>query len=153
MNTINVLENTVIQLEPEAIVKQGVQFPEIILPSPSLQKVASELRMNPDLLFDFLVCQTGVDQKGQLGVIYHLRSSRYQHTCVLKVFTSDRENPSFETVSHIWPSANPFEREIYDFFGIRFNGHPELKRIFLDEDFNGFPLRKDFVDELNIIQK
>jgi NADH-quinone oxidoreductase subunit C len=76
-------------------------------------------------------------------VIYHLVSLRDRQRLFLKVRV-DEENPSLPTVTGIWKSANWNEREVYDMFGIRFDGHPDLRRIFLPEDFKYFPLRKEF---------
>ena len=73
--------------------------------------------------------------------------------CVLKVKTADRENPTLDTVCDIWKTAEFHEREVFDFFGIKFNNHPNLKRLFLTEDWDGFPLRKDYVDEINMVIK
>ena len=84
-------------------------------------------------------------------VIYHLRSSPHHHSIVLKAQIEDRENPKVDTVSDIWRTAEFHERETYDFFGIVFKDHPDLRRIFLEDDWVGFPLRKDYVDEINII--
>ncbi len=72
---------------------------------------------------------------------------------IMKVSTSDRENPNFDSVVKIWPAAFYNESEAYDFFGIKFNGHPELKRIFMDENWKGFPQRKDYKDEFNMLTK
>ena len=71
---------------------------------------------------------------------------------VLKVKTSDRENPEFHSVTEIWRTAEFHEREVYDLLGIKFTGHPDLRRLFLDSSW-GFPLRKDYVDDINIVTK
>jgi NADH-quinone oxidoreductase subunit C len=131
---------------------QGRQYAEINLPAEKLHHVARMLRENKDLLFDFLFCITGVDYGNDLGVVYHLRSTVHEHTVVLKVRTSDRENPNFDTVSDIWKTADFHEREAYDLLGIKFNNHPDLRRLFLDSSW-GFPLRKDYVDDINIVTK
>jgi NADH:ubiquinone oxidoreductase subunit C len=72
---------------------------------------------------------------------------------VLKVKTPNRENPVLDTVSDIWKTADFLEREVYDLLGINFKNHPDMRRIFLEENFPGHPLRKDFVDEVNIIER
>ena len=76
-------------------------------------------------------------------VIYHLVSLRDRQRLFLKVRV-DEENPSLPTVTEIWKSANWNEREVFDMYGIRFDGHPDLRRIFLPEDFKYYPLRKEF---------
>ncbi len=76
-------------------------------------------------------------------VIYHLISLRDRQRIFVKVYV-DEEDPLLPTVNDIWKSANWHEREVYDMFGIRFEGHPDLRRIFLPEDFKYYPLRKEF---------
>ena len=76
-----------------------------------------------------------------------------EHQIVVKVKTADRENPNLDSVCDIWRTAEFHEREVFDFFGIKFNNHPNLKRLFLTENWEGFPLRKDYVDEVNMIIK
>ena len=85
-------------------------------------------------------------------VVYHLESTVHGHKMVLKVKISDRENPAVDTVSDIWKTAEFHEREVYDLFGIKFNNHPDLRRILLEEDWEGYPLRKDYKDEVNIVE-
>jgi len=133
-------------------VKEGKQFAEISMPAAQLHAVALKLRDDEKTSFDFLVCITGVDHGQDLGAIYHLRSTALGHTIVLKVRTSDRVNPCFDSVSDIWKSADLLEREVYDLLGIKFTGHPDLRRLFLDSSW-GFPLRKDYRDEFKIVTK
>ena len=139
-------------IDPDLEIIQGKQYIEVILASDKLYSVARQLNEREELLFDFLFCITGVDYGQDLGVIYHLRSTVYGHTVVLKVRTSDREHPRFDTVSDIWKTADFHEREVFDLLGIRFNNHPDLRRLFLDSSW-GFPLRKDYVDDINIVTK
>ena len=88
----------------------------------------------------------------ELVVVYHLASTLHKHEIVLKVKSDDRENPAVDTVCDLYHGAEFFEREVYDLFGIRFNGHPDMRRIFLDENWQGHPLRKDYIDEINIVE-
>ena len=141
------------KLCPEANFPASKQFNEAIIPANKLHEVALTLKESAETHFDFLFNQTGVDIKNELGVVYHLRSTKSGDTIVLKTFTADRENPVVDSVCDIWRGAEYFEREIYDLLGIRFTNHPDLRRLFLEDDFAGFPLRKDFVDEINIVQK
>lgn len=94
---------------------------------------------------DFLVSLTGMDwgEEGGLGVIYQLESTKTGNRINLKTATTDRENPYLPSVSDLWAVANIYEREAYDFFGIRFVGHPDMRRVFLREDWVGYPFRKD----------
>jgi NADH:ubiquinone oxidoreductase subunit C len=92
-----------------------------------------------------------MDWGKELGVIYHLRSTTFGHEMVVKVATEDRENASIDTVCDIWRTAELHEREIHDLFGIEFNNHPNMEVLILPENWEGFPLRKDYVDEVNMI--
>ena len=80
-------------------------------------------------------------------MVYHLLSKTHQHTIVLKAKISNRENAEIETVCNIWRTAELLEREVFDLFGVKFINHPDLRRLFLSDDWNGYPLRKDYVDE------
>jgi NADH-quinone oxidoreductase subunit C len=133
-------------------IRDGMQYLEIMVPPSSLYKLARQLKENADTQFDFLFCLTGVDWGPDLGVIYHMRSTIYNHTVVLKTRTSDRENPILDSVTDIWQTAEFHEREAYDLLGIKFKNHPDLRRLFLDKSW-GFPLRKDYVDDINIVTK
>jgi NADH-quinone oxidoreductase subunit C len=100
---------------------------------------------NPETAMDCLNNETGVDYKDRIEVVYHLFSYRYRHGCVLKV-KLPRENPAVATVEDIWRAANWMEREIFDLLGVTFEGHSDLRRILMPEDWPGYPLRKDFVE-------
>jgi NADH-quinone oxidoreductase subunit C len=111
----------------------------------AIVEVCQFLRNEPELWFDCLSNQTGVDYKDRIEVVYHLFSYRYRHGCILKVRLS-RDNPVVATVETIWKAANWMEREIFDLFGVTFRGHTDLRRILMPEDWPGYPLRKDFVE-------
>jgi NADH/F420H2 dehydrogenase subunit C len=129
------------------------QFLNISVQPEHLYQLMTQLKSNSETSFDYLFCLSGVDWETSLGVVYHLESITYRHSIVVKVKTADRENPTFDTVCDIWRTAEFHEREVFDFFGIKFNNHPNLKRLFLTEEWDGFPLRKDYVDEINMIVK
>ena len=133
--------------------EEGSQFLNITVQAELFHKLMSELKSNSETQFDYLFCLTGVDWGEELGVVYHLESTTHRHIIVIKVQTKDRENPTFDSVCDIWATADFHEREVFDFFGIKFNNHPNLKRLFLTEDWDGFPLRKDYVDEINMVIK
>lgn len=139
-------------LEPKVEVKEGRQYVEVTVPSSKLYSVARKLRESEETWFDYLFCLTGVDYGQDLGVVYHLTSTRHKHFIVLKTRVSDRENPQIDSVSDIWKTADFHEREAFDLLGIRFNNHPDLRRLFLDSSW-GYPLRKDYVDDINIVTK
>lgn len=114
--------------------------------------MAPHLKNDPALRLDFLFCLTGVDWKTHLSVVYHLRSTELGHTLVVKVKLEDREHPELLSVWNLWRTAEFHEREAYDLFGIRFVGHSDLRRLFMTDDWKGWPLRKDYVDEVNMIK-
>lgn len=106
------------------------------------------LRNDADCNFDMLTDQFGVDhssEKPRFELIYLLNSLGNKERLTVKVRLAEGE--SFPTVCDIWKAAEWFEREIFDMFGIRFDNHPDLRRILLDDDFEGHPLRKDFPTE------
>lgn len=146
------LKDKIMGFVPEALPVENKQYPTFIIPVAKMHDLAITLKNDPDLAFDYLFCQSGVDMVKTLQVVYHLESTRHQHQLVLKVETTDRENPQFDTVCDVWMTAEFHEREIFDLFGIRFANHPDLRRLFLDEEWKGFPLRKDYVDEVNIVE-
>ena len=122
----------------------GVLDPFIKIAPAKIAEVGEFLRDDADLQFDFLMCLSGVDYtKGVLGVVYHLYSMTKRHKITLKVDVP-ADKAEVPSVTNIWPSANWHEREAYDLFGIKFNGHPDLRRILLPDDWDGYPLRKDF---------
>lgn len=107
--------------------------------------ICTYLRDEPDLAFDFMECLTGTDypDKKQIHVTVHLYSYARKHRAVFKMLL-DREAPSCPTLSDVWPAANWQERECFDLLGVRFDGHPDLRRILLPDDWIGHPMRKDF---------
>ena len=115
--------------------------------SPSrYQEVARFLRADRDLAFDFFDFLAGVDYRPKGGgyeVVTHLYSTSHNHHVRLKVLC-DAENPRVPTLSQIWPGANWHERETWELLGIVFDGHPHLVKLLLPEQFEGYPLRKDF---------
>ncbi len=99
-----------------------------------------------DVGFEYLNCLSGADWTIRLEVVYDLSSLQHPTKAHLRV-PVDRTNPVVRTVTNIWRGANWHERECYDLFGVRFDGHPDHRRILLPEDWVGFPLRKDYTDE------
>ncbi len=146
------LKERVLTLVPEAELEENKQFLTFFIPAGKLHATATRLKEDEDTAFDFLFCQSGTDMVKHLMVVYHLRSTKLEHELGLKVKTEDREKPSFDTVCDIWRTAEFHEREIYDMVGIRFNNHPDLRRLFLDENWVGYPLRKDYTEEVNSVE-
>lgn len=133
--------------------EEGSEYLNIVVRPQFLHRLMSALKENDDTSFDYLFCLSGVDWGEELGVVYHLESTQHRHSIVVKVKTADRDNPTLDSVHNIWATAEFHEREVFDFFGIKFDNHPNLKRLFLTEDWVGFPLRKDYVDDINMIIK
>ncbi|MBQ0121337.1 MAG: NADH-quinone oxidoreductase subunit D [Bacteroidales bacterium] len=100
--------------------------------------------LKEQLHFDYLTAVVGMDWKDSLGCVYYLTNTDTQEIIHVKVATSDRQNPMLHSVSDLWAVANYQEREVYDFFGIVFINHPDMRRFFLRNDWVGYPLRKDY---------
>ncbi|GAW94173.1 NADH-quinone oxidoreductase subunit C [Calderihabitans maritimus] len=124
----------VVQEEPQLVVEVSRE---------KLVEIARFLRDTPGLAFNFLIYVTAVDKIEYFEVVYAVRSLKERHQLMLKVRIS-REEPEIPSVTSVWPAANWDERETYDLFGIRFTGHPDLRRILLPDDWEGHPLRKDY---------
>jgi len=129
---------------------EETQFLNAIIPSEKIYPLAKYLRENPDADIDYLICLSGVDWKDHFMVVYHMTSRKHKHTFVLKAKIADRNNAEIHTVCDIWRTAEFHEREVYDLFGIKFINHPDLRRLFLDDTW-GFPLRKDYTDDITIV--
>jgi len=128
---------------PGSVVGSGQD--NVVVKSDSLADVARFLRDSEGLDFDFLNFITAVDYYDHFEVVYLLSSLEHNHSLTIKARCYDRENPILPSVVGLWQGADFQERELYDLFGITFEGHPNLKRIFLWEGFAGHPLRKDFI--------
>ncbi|MEK7264313.1 MAG: NADH-quinone oxidoreductase subunit C [Bacteroidota bacterium] len=132
---------------PEAVLEtkiEGQIDPFIKISPPYIKDVCHFLRNENDLQFDFLNCLSGVDYgKGILGVVYNISSLALKHKATIKVEVPVAE-PKIHSVESIWKTANWHEREAYDLLGIQFTGHPDMRRILLPYDWEGFPLRKDY---------
>ncbi|MGZ3810794.1 MAG: NADH-quinone oxidoreductase subunit C [Mucilaginibacter sp.] len=125
--------------------------PALLIDPTRISDVCLELRDNPKTYFDFLSCLSGIDygiEAQRFGVVYHLASIPYQTQLTLKISKEndrDLENlPSFPSISSVYRAADWHEREAFDMMGIFFEGHPDLRRILLPDDWEGFPLRKDY---------
>lgn len=114
--------------------------------APYITETLTAAKQFEDVPCDFLHDLGGVDVGDHFEVVYQLTSLRGPQKLRVKAIV-DRENPIIDSVTRIWSGANFLEREAYDMFGIQFKGHPNLKRIYLWDDFEGFPLRKDYVTE------
>ena len=110
-----------------------------------LYETARKIRFDLPFEFDFLIDIIGMDYETELGVIYVLNSTQYPDNIIkLQTSTTDREDPLLDSICDLWKSAGLYEREVYDFFGIRFVNNPDMRRLFLRKDWKGYPLRKDY---------
>jgi NADH-quinone oxidoreductase subunit C len=128
--------------------KDDVPEPYLLVDGDAIVEVCRFLRDDADLKFEVLSDQTAVDwpKEEKIQLVYHLYSYSRRHQIVLKV-DLPRANPKIATVENIWKVANWFEREIFDLFGVIFEGHSDLRRILLPEDWEGYPLRKDYIEQ------
>jgi len=128
----------------------GLQ-PALLIDPDRIADVCLELRNNPKTYFDFLSCLSGVDygvEAGRFGVVYNLASIPYQTQLTLKVSKENGRDledlPSFPSIVSVYHAADWHEREQYEMIGIFFEGHPDLRKLLLPDDWEGFPLRKDY---------
>lgn len=136
----NLDEQVIISIDENASPKA------IIIDRQNLIEVMSFLQSDDQLYFDSLSCVTGLDngtEANSMEVIYNLYSIPYNHHLMVKV-KLERENPAIDTLTDLWKTADWHEREAFDLFGIHFNNHPDLRRILLPADWEGFPLKKDY---------
>lgn len=121
----------------------------LVLAPASLVKVAQYVRDTPGLIFNYLSDISDVDywpdysRPGRFGVSYHLYSMLYNRRLRLKVYLPD-ESPEVDTLTTVWPGANFLEREIMDLMGIKFKGHPDPRRLMMEQDWDGHPHRRDY---------
>jgi NADH/F420H2 dehydrogenase subunit C len=141
------IKTAVSALFPSVTYDETGEFLTLLITPAEIRPVMKALRYNPEFSFDFLFCLTCIDWKTHFMMVYHLLSKTHRHNIVLKAKIADVNKPEIETVCDIWQTANFHEREVYDLFGIRFLNHPDLRRLLLDEDWDGYPLRKNYVDE------
>ncbi|MDE2485645.1 MAG: NADH-quinone oxidoreductase subunit C [candidate division NC10 bacterium] len=117
----------------------------LLVRSGDLIRICRHLKEDPGLLYDFLSDLTAVDRLGdhpRFEVVYRLFSLQYKWRIRLKAQVEEEE--AVPSVTSVWGAANWHEREVFDMFGIRFEGHPDLRRILMPEGWEGFPLRKDY---------
>ncbi|RAV98395.1 NADH-quinone oxidoreductase subunit C [Pseudochryseolinea flava] len=140
----NIIEST--SLKQEVKFDMNARPHAIILAAEDLLAVCEILQRNPATYFDMLSCITGIDNGAEantMEVVYNLYSIPFNLHLMLKVVLP-RENPRVESVSGIWKTADWLEREVFDMYGIQFLNHPDLRRILMPADWEGYPLRKDY---------
>lgn len=127
--------------------EQEAADPYVLLQPMAVGEVCRYLKDEEEIAFDCLSNLSGVDypKDNFIQVVYHLYSYRHRHAMVLKV-NANRDAPIVQSVAHVWGAANWLEREVFDLLGVEFEGHPDLRRLLMPEDWPGHPLRKDFVE-------
>jgi len=136
---------------PSLIIEEGNEWLTYYTEANEWKLLANELCSNISLQFNFLFCLTCIDWKTHLTMVYHLTSTTFKHTVVIKS-KLNKENLEIETVCNIWRTAEFHEREVYDLFGVKFLNHPDLRRLLLTDDWKGHPLLKDYEDPINMIK-
>ena len=127
---------------PGSVTESGGNI--IVVKPESLFRVLADLKTNKDWDFNFLSFVTAVDYQTYFEIVYDLISLERNQEVLVKTRLTEREKPVLPSAVSLWKGADFQEREIFDLFGINFTGHPNLKRIFLWDGFQGYPLRKDF---------
>jgi NADH:ubiquinone oxidoreductase subunit C len=135
---------------PTAVFDETGEWLNVQVEATEWKAMAQWLR-NSVLQMDYLFCLTCIDWKTHLTVVYHLTSTSHRIPIVIKI-KLDRQQPQVETVSDIWRTAEFHEREVFELFGVQFLHHPDMRRLILTDDFEGFPLRKDFEDPVNMVK-
>ena len=125
----------------------------VTVPSSKILSFAKDLKESPDTCFDYLISLSGVDYTKTMAVFYHVTSSKFNHTITIKTILPSRDNAATDSVFGVWKSAEFHEREAWDLLGITFKNHPDLRRMFLEETWVGHPLRKDYSDPINIVER
>lgn len=153
MNFEDIKQLIIAHIGTDAVVGEetdGLQ-PALVLAPEKLPAACLLLRDHPDTYFDFLSCISAVDKGGEdkpFWVVYHLASMPYKRQLTLKVNAPEGRSPeslpAVPSVSAVWRTADWHEREAFDLMGVFFEGHPDLRRILLPEDWEGYPLRKDY---------
>jgi NADH-quinone oxidoreductase subunit C len=147
MTDLTALQDAANKLAGEAFLGAGIAFDEltITVARESIVDVLTKLRDDPKCLFEVLIDICGVDypeRAERFDLVYHLLSPRLNQRLRVKISTN--EATPVASINDVFPAANWYEREAYDLYGIRFTGHPDLRRILTDYGFQGYPLRKDF---------
>jgi NADH-quinone oxidoreductase subunit C len=148
MESIQIAEKIKEQFPDEVLeIKEFRGQASVTLKKEKILDIGRYLHDDPELGLDYLVDVCGVDYQGKkdkrFEVVYHLYSMKHRHMVRLKAVVGE-EDTKIDSVMPVWAGANWHEREAFDMYGIIFNGHPDLRRVLLPEDWEGYPLRKDY---------
>ncbi len=142
------IKDRILAVVPEAVFTEQADLIATV-PASSLHKLAESLKNDADEPMDYMRDIVGMDWGESLGAYYYLESSKTYNRIALRAETTDRNNPELPSVSDVWKTAEIKEREVYDFFGVKFIGNPDMRRIFLRDNWVGYPLRKDYDESSN----
>lgn len=137
------IQETIARLFPEATFEEGA-IVTVGIDDAKWHALARALRDDEALGFDYLITIVGMDWVEKMGCVYYLENTRNHQRVAVKVTTDDRVNPMLHSVADLWAIAGIYEREVYDFFGIVFINNPDMRRLFLNIDWKGYPFRKDY---------
>ena len=138
------IQEKISKICPSATFEEGENL-LVVVPDKDWYQLAKALKEDADLSFDVLSALVGMDWKESIGCLYYLTSTKNNWNVItVKVEAENRENPMLHSVSDLWKVALFQEREAYDFYGIKFINHPDMRRFFLRNDWVGHPLRKDY---------
>lgn len=145
------LQTRLPELSSAVTFEEGGEWLNVNVETSEWKSLSNSLKFTPGFDFDYLFCLTCVDYKTHLTMVYHFTSTIHRHHLVVKI-KLDRTNPKVETVANIWRTAEFHEREVYELFGVVFINHPDLRKLILPDDWEGYPLRKDYEDPINMIK-
>ena len=142
------LTTALLALDPALKKREKADRPSVEVPPGMLPLIMRKLRADPALAFDTLLDHTAIDwiEGNRFELTWQFFSLEHGHYAMISA-SVPRDNPVLPTVCGIWPVAQWQEREVYDLFGVLYEGHPDLRRLFLEDDWAGFPLRKDYKDD------
>jgi len=141
-------QEKIAKLFPDATFAQdGTDIMQITIDDAHWHDLARTLRDDADLSMDYLITIVGMDWVDSLGCIYYFASTKTRRLLSVRVAAADRDKPMIHSVADLWRIAEIYEREVYDFFGIVFIGNPDMRRLFLNIDWVGYPLRKDYDED------
>jgi len=139
-------------IHPSLTFEEGGEWVNAVIEPGDWLLLAKQLRKHSSFAFDYLFCLTCVDWKTHLTMVYHLSSTMYRHSIVIKS-KLNRDKPEIESVAAIWRTAEFHEREVYELFGVKFLNHPDLRLLILPDGWEGRnPMRKDYEDAVNMIK-